>query len=325
MADPILKLGRALLPALFFWSIASADSLTMINGKELKGVVVEKHFDRVILSTEKGEVPVLLAEIKEILYDDPEQNFLQAGRSFEDSGKFEEALAYYEKAIELNPDFEEAKAAAVGIRSRLWARLTEGPRVEMEKQQVLYDSWNKGGLIDAEAKSEAVFKKKKDSVREGLGLFLEKKDDWTYVEFVNAGTPAALTGLKKNDRLIDVDGRSLRYLALDAVMQSLLEPRFSNFILDFERTCFLEKTDRRENLRRSGLKLSLEYRGIEVLEVLPKSAAQSAGLKAGDLLVRIDGESTRYLPITKAQQLIEQSADTQVILTVRRSALLTRK
>lgn len=297
----------------------------MVNGKELKGLVVEKHSDRIVLSTEKGEIPVLLAEIKEILYDDPEQNFLQAGKGFEDSGKLEEALAYYEKAIELNPDFEEAKAAAVGIRSRLWARMTEGPRGEMEKQQVLYDSWNKGGPIDAVAKSQAIFKKKKDSIRQGLGLFLEKKDDWTHVEFVNAGTPAALAGLKKNDRLIDVDGRSLRYLALDAVMQSLLEPRYSNFIMDFERACFLEKADRNEDLRRSGLKLSLEQRGIEIREVLPKSAADSAGLKAGDLLVRIDGESTRYLQMNKAVQLIEKSAEDRVVLTVRRSALLTRK
>lgn len=297
----------------------------MKNGKELKGLVVEKHVDRVILSTEEGEKPVLLAEIQEILYDDPEQNFLNVGKEFEDNGKFEEALSYYEKAIELNPDFEEAKAAAVGVRSRLWAKVTEGPKSEMEKQQVLYDSWTEGRVLNAIEERQEAFKKQTDAIRQGQGLFLEKKGDWTQVEFVNAKSPAAVAGLRKNDRLVAIDGRSLRYLSLAAVMQAFMEPRFSNFVLEFERDCFLKKKNRRDNLKKIGLKLALEYQGIVVQDVAPKSPAEDAGLKSQDLLTHIHSEPTRYLPIQKAVQRVEQPKDERVILTVRRSALLSRK
>ena len=298
----------------------------MKDGKELKGLVVEKHFDRVILSTESGEVHVLLAEIGRIQYDDPEQNFLETGKSFEESGKLEEALAYYEKAAELNSEFEEAKVAAIGVRNRLWAKVTEGPREEMERQQVLYDRWGQGSPPDFSEGREAAFKKNRQALKEGLGLSLRKEGDWVESEDVSSKKPASLAGLRKNDRLVSIDGRSLRYLGVDSVSGHLLEPRFANFTLELERDCFLSKEKGFSSLKKLGLKLTLEYQGIVIEEVTPKSAAEEAGLKEQDLLTQVDGFSTRYMPLKKVVRLIEDfPGEGPVAFTVRRFTHLSRK
>ncbi len=320
-------MGGCLLPSFFLLvSGASADTLSIKNGKELKGLVVEKHFDRVILSTEAGEVHVLLAEIDHIQYDDPEQNFMEAGKSFEVNGKLVEALAYYEKAADLNPDFEEAKSAAVGVRSRLWAKVTEGPRGEMEKQQLLYDQWGQGATSDSPEGREAAFRKRRQALNEGLGLSLRKEGDWVELDSVNSKKPAALAGLKKCDRLVAIDGKSLRYLGVDSVSNDLLEPRFANFTLDFERNCSFGRKQGVSSLKKLGLKLKLEYQGIMVEEVAPKSVADQAGLKEQDFLAQVDGAATRYMPLKKVIRLIEESPkEGPATLTIRRSALMSRK
>lgn len=320
-------MGGCLLPSFFIWAnVASADTLVMKNGKEMKGLVVEKHFDRVILSTEAGEIHVLLAEIDHVQYDDPEQNFLEAGKSFEEKGKLEEALAYYEKATDLNPDYEEAKTAAVGVRSRLWAKETEGPRGEMEKQQLLYDQWGHGVAPESPEAREAAFKRRRQALSEGLGLTLRKEGDWVELDSVSLKKPATLTGLKKQDRLVAIDGKSLRYLGVDSVSNYLLEPRFANFTLEFERDCSLPRKKGSSNLKKLGLKLKLEYQGVVLEGVAPKSPAEEAGLKEQDLLTQVDGIPTRYLPLKKLIRLIEESPkEGSLTLTIRRSALLSRK
>lgn len=322
-----LLVGGCLLPSLFLWAPAGfSDTILLKDGKELKGLVIEKHFDRVILSTESGEKHVLLAEIEKIGYDDPEQNFMEAGKSFEESGKLEEALAYYEKAAELNPDFEEAKAAAVGVRSRLWAKVTEGPRGEMERQQVLYDRWSRGAAPQSTEEREAVFKKQRAALKQGLGLVLHKEGDWVELDSVSSKKPAALAGLKKGDRLVSIDGKSLRYLGVDSVSNHLLEPRFANFTLELERDIFVRRQKGATTLKKLGLKLSLEYQGTVIQEVLPKSTGDDAGLKEQDLLTQVDGIPTRYTPLNKVIQLIEDFPGKGLVaLTVRRSALLSRK
>ena len=295
----------------------------MKNGKELKGVVVEKHADRIILSTGKGEIPLLLTGIKSIKYDDPEQSFLQTASAYEKAGDMGEALAYYEKALEINPNLEEARKAIPGLRNRLLAVSTEGPRDEVEKQQVIQDSWEKRKPMDEIMKEQRA--QWKTALREGLGIALEKKSDWVRLEYVDPKMSAWTSGLKKNDRLVSVDGHSLRYLNVDVVTKSLLFPRYSEFILEFERVCYLNKDERKMSLKQLGIKLILKYEGIFIQSVERGSLAERSGLKGQDLLVSVDGAVTRYMPIQKAMQLIEGSKEDRIILTVRRTISMARK
>ncbi len=285
-------------------------------------MVVEEHTDRIILSTEKGEIPVLRSRIGNIRYDDPAQNFLQIGKAYEKDGKLGEALAFYQKAAEVNPSLEEAKKASVSVRNRFWASSTEGPRNEVEKQQVIYDSWGKGLAIeDLIKKSE---REQHEILRQGLGIVLEKKGDWIHIETVDSKKEAAAAGLKKNDRLVSIDTRSLRYLGVDAVAKAMILPRMSHFILELERNCFLHKKSEKMSLKEIGLKLRLNYEGLAADSVKAGGPAASAGLREDDLVVGVNGEPTRYMPVAKVVKLIQNSTEDRIVFTIRRTALLTR-
>ncbi len=50
--------GGVVLPSLFSCPEIFADTVILKTGKDLKGLVVEEHEDRIIFSTENGEIPV---------------------------------------------------------------------------------------------------------------------------------------------------------------------------------------------------------------------------------------------------------------------------
>jgi predicted metalloprotease with PDZ domain len=287
------------------------------NGEEMKGLVVEEHADRVIVSTVDGEVPVMRTDIADIKYDTPEQNFMSIGKKYEADGKLGEALSYYEKASEANPDFEDAKKAAIAVRSRFWATETEGPRGEIERQQALQDGLKPNAASPSESQAA--------QLKDALGIVLEKKNDWVRIGNIDPKGKAAQAGLKKNDRLATVDGNSQRYLGLEAVRKNLLVPAYSNFILEFDRDVFIHKADDAAlDLDAIGLKLKLEYAGLVVESVKEGGLADKAGIKEGDLLTHVNGAATRYLPYNKVVKLVRGTRGPKIAFTVRRSAHLTR-
>ena len=314
---------RALLGCVFIFFLACpalADTITLKNGTERKGLVVEEHTDRIILSTEKGEIPILRRGITNIVYDEPAQNFLKIGQEYEADNRLGEALAYYEKAQSLNPGLAEAASAATRVRNRFWASLTEGPRDEMERKQELYDAWERGTAVNAFERKKIEERKR---LRDGLGLALGKSGEWLELESVDSKKPAAVAGLKKGDRLTAIDGRSLRYLNETAVLAQLLEPRFTNFTLEIERDVFLPG---HVSFKALGMKLKLEYQGLIVRSVKKYSQAEKAGARSRDLIVRVNGEATRYMPLGQVERALAAAlgADERASLTIRRGALLAR-
>ncbi len=318
----ILIFTGGLSSSLFlFLSEASADVITLKNGKDIRGLIVERHADRVIFSTEKGEIPILLSGIKNILYDDPEQNYMQIGRAYESENKYGEALAYYEKALEANPNFDEAKKAAAAMKSRFWAQTTEGPQGEMDKQQAIYDSWGHGSVPGAGVQTQVL---QDEKVLHGdLGLRLLKKGDWVRVEEVAGKSDAAVAGLRRDDSLVAMDGESLRYLGSEVVAKKMLYPHYSSFTLEYERDCVIDTAGSPSG--NQGLKLKLDEQGTSVEKVDAGSPADLAGVKAGDLVPHVNGQSTRYMPLGKVMNIIRGAKGAPVVLSVRRSVLLSRK
>lgn len=302
---------------------AQADTIYLKDGSQLKGLIVEEHIDRLVLSTEAGEALLERGSIRQIEYSDPAQTVFQLAKSYEAQEKLGEALAYYEKALELNPELPEAKVAADAVRNRFWAMSAQGPINEIEKQQALLDVWGQGKKIDAIIVDRNLEQQR--SLRENAGLTLQKKGDWVRVARVDAKKEARLVGLQKNDRLISIDGESLRYLGEEAVRKKMIAPRSANYTLEYERDLFVRKKPFKTKLKELGVKLKFEYKGLVVSETEEGSPAETAGLQAGDLVVRINGQATRYLPIRKARELIESGVEDRIVFTVRRSAYLTRK
>ena len=255
-------------------------------------------------------------------YDDPAQNFLQAGRAYEEKKRWGEALAYYEKALQLNPELEDAKKASVRVRNLFWAQSATGPVAEIERRQALYETWDKRRF----AKKDSITDKLPQTLAdEGLGVKLVQKDDWVRLSEVNPKSEAAIAGLRAGDRLVAIDGDSLRYLSVEAVKGKFVSPRYSSFTLEYDRDCRVMKSGFEKETRDFGFELKLESQGIKVASVMHGSASSRAGLKTGDFLMGVDGGSTRYLPLKKFMTTLQKNqTNVYAVLTVRRSVLLAR-
>ncbi|MDA1081258.1 MAG: S41 family peptidase [Gemmatimonadetes bacterium] len=55
----------------------------------------------------------------------------------------------------------------------------------------------------------------------GVGMSLDRRDGWLVVTFVRVGTPAERAGITIGDRLVDVDGKSLRDMTPDEARAAL--------------------------------------------------------------------------------------------------------
>jgi len=301
---------------------AGADTIVMKTGEELKGLVVEEHHDRVIFSTADGEVVLQRKDFQSIEYDDPAYSLLSVGLELERQEKFVEALSYYEKAGELNPDLKQARQAAIGIRSRLWAGYTEGPLSEIQKMQDIENAWQ--SATDMEDQLRKAQKNDERLLWERLGMSLGRKGDWVTAQKVSFGKPAHKAGLRRGDRFVRIDGQSIRYLNESAVLQKFLEPRFSTLILVLRRRVKFPSAVTGRSPKQLGLKFRQDYEGIVIDGVKEDSPADKIGLKEKDMLVGINGELTRYMPLREAEKLI-RDADDDLILTIDRNVQMPRK
>lgn len=277
--------------------ISWADTVNFKNGDQLKGLVVEEHEDRVILSTADGEMPVMRKDIEEINFDDPAYTLLSMGRQLERSKKLGEALSYYEKAVQLNPELQEAKTAAIGVRSKMWAGFTEGPVSEVEKQQEIQDAWRADITIDEQAEKD-------DELDENLlwkrmGFSLLQDGDFARVDDVRVGSYAHQAGLRVQDVVYAVDGRSMRYIQKRVVTQDLLNPRYASMTVEVRRKVTFPAKLKKSDLKNIGIELIQDYNGAMILRVKDGSPAARLGIKKGDRLVRVGEENTRYMPLAK--------------------------
>ena len=70
-----------------------------------------------------------------------------------------------------------------------------------------------------------------------------------------------------------------------------------------------------------GIQVRMSDRGITVISPLPGSPARKAGLRAGDLILSIDGTSTAGMPLSEAVNLIRRPLDSTVELKLRSSGI----
>ena len=319
-----------ILPALLFSSQAFADTLILRNDRHIKGLVVEEHEDRIILSTIVGEIPVLRRGIKKIDYSDPAQNFMSVGKEYEKKQRWGEAIGYYEKAAEINPNLDEAKMAVARVRNRFWAKAAAGPEAEIEKRQSLHDNAVKQLKAPAGGpRADAIMTNDPGELLwQSLGVRLMKKGDWVHLSEISKKLGAsARVGLRAGDRLVAVDGESLRYISMEAARQHLIEPRYSTFTLDYDRTLSLAKTGFEKSPKDFGFDLKLTARGLVISSLAANGLAARSGLKVEDAIVEVNGKTTRYVPVKKFAGVLQQTenqSDLRTVLTVRRSALLTR-
>ena len=74
-----------------------------------------------------------------------------------------------------------------------------------------------------------------------------------------------------------------------------------------------------------GANLVLQFDGLTVSTLKEDGPAYAAGLRSGDLIMDINGNSTRYMPLKRCVELIKKSKDGIVNLIVRREVIMWGK
>ncbi|MDD3905354.1 MAG: nickel pincer cofactor biosynthesis protein LarC [Candidatus Omnitrophica bacterium] len=305
-------------------SVSCADTIDTNEGQELKGIVVEDYKDRIIMSTVDGEKTIMKSDIKELYYDEEEDNLIKLGDQAKEKRDYIKALTYYDMAFKKNPNSKAAKDGLVFLEGYLFRKEQAQKEEDVRRRE---DLERQG--VTATVQTELDTKQKVTALRKAVGITLAVKDGFPVAESVQPNSPADEAGIERGDRLVAIWARLTGYMSLDEVLGALLDKP------SLELKCTIEKTvDVAINPYRLvapgpneliGASLAMRFDGLTIDSVRRDGAVVKAGLKAGDLITAIDGKSTRYMPMKKAVSMIRDSKEKTAILTVRREILLWRR
>ncbi|MBI4313408.1 MAG: hypothetical protein HY594_01185 [Candidatus Omnitrophica bacterium] len=291
-ADPMLRLLSilAVLCLCIGPLTAHADEIYLTSGERLKGLVVEEHLDRVVLSTVDGERTVLRSAIDEIFFDDPERNYVYLGNEALAEADINAAAALFRKALQLNPEFEEARDA---IR-----------RAE-ERRQKMNKGWS---VINPETQLQK------------YGLQLESTGRFPVVASVRPEGVAFQAGLHAGDGIVAIWGESMAYQPASVAAERLLGLPETTVKVTIERKASLIAGKHAW----PGFEMEMSPQGLSVSRVL--EGGHPAGLQQGDIVHFLNGHPTRYLPLASARNTVMQSRskDKGLVLTLRRHIFIQR-
>ena len=164
-------------------------------------------------------------------------------------------------------------------------------------------------------------------MKDTLGISLIEKDEIFTIDQVRPHSSADRTGIKKGDILVGIWGRRIRYSRMEDVVNELLGPRYSEVNVLVEKEISIPVDGDDKGLYKGlGILLGFEYQGLVIKDVAGGKKGELAGFKKGDLVVAIDKNMTRYLPLDSAIALINSPTNNKdIIFTVRRTINLRRE
>jgi len=109
------------------------------------------------------------------------------------------------------------------------------------------------------------------------------------------------------------DAKTLMYGAIKGMLQATEDP-YTNFFDPKETKSFNEELN--GSFEGIGSELGIKDNLLTIIAPLPDSPSEKAGLRAGDRIIKIDGQSTNDMSTDKAVELIRGKKDTQVTLTI---------
>lgn len=299
-----------------------ADTVIMKNEEELKGLVVDEYIDRVTLNTVDGEKDILRDEIERIEYDTPEQNFMQLGRQYDAKGWYDKAVFYYKKAMDMNPDYKEAREAYLASHTKMWRQKEKITKKEIDHQSMVMN-WRKNRNKNTPFPS----KDKQTLLKDTLRISLVEKQGFFEIEDVEPYSSAAKAGVQKGDLLVGIWGKLIRYVNIDEVIDELLGPKYSEVRILIEKEIYvsIDKSDR-DLYEEFGIELAFEYEGLVVKDAAGGKKGDLAGLKNGDFVIAIDKNATRYISLDEIAALIRDARNNEkIIFTIRRNINLRRE
>ena len=299
-----------------------ADTVIMKNKTRIKGLIVDEYIDRVTLNTIYGEKDIFRKDIERVEYDTPEQNFMQLGRSYDDKGWYDKAAFYYKKAMEINPGYKEAREAYLASHAKMWRKEEKMAESELKRQSMVMN-WRR----DRNKKPSSADKGKRLLLKSILGISLLEKDGVFAIDEVAPYSSAAKAGIQKGDALVGIWGRLVRYSDMENVIDELVGPKYSEVKVLIKREISVSTAaDEKGLYKELGILLGFKYEGLTINDVLPGKKGEVAGFKKGDMVIAIDKNLTRYMPLDSVIALVNSSRDKgKITFTIRRNINLRRE
>ncbi|MEA3347323.1 MAG: PDZ domain-containing protein [Candidatus Auribacterota bacterium] len=303
----VFLLCLAVLPAF-------SDVIHLKNGGRQMGIVVEEYADRIVLSLPEGEVEILLSQIKNIIYDDPENNYMMLASKYEERKDYQKAIRYYNLALEIKPDLRKAKDAISRINDSL-------KKKKARKEELLQK------LRAKKEKLQKIKESHESVLKSNVGFLFEKEGDNFKVSEVVPNSPADNAGIKENDYLVSIWDKAVKFSHYDKVIKMLIGSKGSKVDITIQRNIKPEREEIKWGSRTFsgiGASLSMEETGLTIISVMPKKPADLAGLKALDLVIAINGQPTRYMPMEEAIRKISSPVMKTIDLLINRHVQLIR-
>jgi predicted metalloprotease with PDZ domain len=273
---------------------AFADVVYDPQGKSMTGLVVEEHRDRILFNTEQGEKTVLRTQIADIFYSEPERNQFYLGNQSIQDGDYQSAAVFFRKALQINPQFSEAQDGLARIQDSLEKGTL--PLSGTSPLQLLEQRW---------------------------GVQLQEGGNGAVIFAVESGSFGDRVGLKAGDRLIAYWGESLSYLPAQEVASSMLGNAGTTLKLTIQRRLVLDPEP--QPIPWPGMKIDITRLGWAVRALDAVGPSAKAGFLAGDRIVKINGQSTRYMPASKINDSIQSAKNQGMSAFIERDLTIIRE
>jgi C-terminal processing protease CtpA/Prc len=291
----------------------------MRDGRRIKGLVVDEYRDRIILSTGEGEKTLMKSDIRSVFYSSEEDSLMREAFEYFNRGRLVEAYNVFGGVLELDPDNERARDMRMHIRGSMESSAREKFLAPADREKAGHSDMSRDGT---EPRLEKV-----------LGLYLEEGERNVIVSRVEKGLYLSSEGeIELGDRIVKIGGILTAFMDIEEVSSLLMAQ--GEVKLTVERTVFPELSSRRGILGRIlygryrnilGAALKLYRQGITVKDVIPGGAFDLAGIRDGDLVLRIEGENTRYMPMTEVFDIVTRNRGRTIEIVIHRDMTIWRK
>jgi C-terminal processing protease CtpA/Prc len=293
---------------------ATADTVSLGSGEEVKGIIVEEYTDRIVISTYEGEKTIFKEKISKTLYDLTEQNLVKLGDKYMSRQEPAKAYFYYEKAHNLNPGYKEASDKMNHVLGQLFRKSSATKRREVEKREEI-SNWQMKTLIPKENFT--------NKLEKHIGMRIAEEAGAIKIRKVIKNSPAFKSGLEVNDALVSVWGRFTGYMSEEEVAEILLKESLGEIKMAIRREIILKKKPASKSYPDIiGGKLDMLMDGLTIVALDDGRAGENSGLARDDLIVAINGASTRYMPLKDAVGMIEDKAKKALTFSVRRDVTI---
>ena len=174
----------------------------------------------------------------------------------------------------------------------------------------------------------------------GIGISISMEERGLTITSVSPGQPADKVGLKPGDCIVAIKGKSIRHVSLSVAIKLMAGAVDSPLDLIITRKVRIVRGGykkpgaapslvlpvvKEEKLGSIGMQMAPASEGFKIANVLYRSPAEIAGLKKGDLLVRINDKPVRCLSSKEFAKLLKGEVGSIVSIVIERDVSLIRQ